>query len=170
MNNPILSVQLTLEPNDNRRLAKLCGPFDEHLRQIESRLGVKIKNRGNRFQFDGIDDTINMASLLIESLYLETEKNIELSPEYIHLHLQEAGMTELTRSKTSIDSKGKTPTASQIIDNDKPSIQTRRKLIILAGLINSIMLPQSVITILILVSALWYRQNMVSSGKRSRSF
>ena len=68
LNSPILSVQLTLEPNDSRRLAKLCGPFDEHLRQIENRLGVKIKNRGNRFQFDGIDDTINTASLLIESL------------------------------------------------------------------------------------------------------
>ena len=129
MNSPILSVQLTLEPNDSRRLANLCGPFDEHLRQIESRLGVKIKNRGNRFQFDGIDDTINTASLLIENLYLETEKNIELSPEYIHLHLQEAGMTELTRSKTPIDSNGKTTTAAQVFDNDKPSIQTRRKLI-----------------------------------------
>ncbi|MDG2471515.1 MAG: PhoH family protein [Pseudomonadales bacterium] len=129
MNNPILSVQLTLEPNDSRRLAQLCGPFDEHLRQIESRLGVKIKNRGNRFQFDGIDDTINAASLLIESLYLETEQNIELSPEYIHLHLQEAGMTELTRSKTTIDSNGKTTTAAQVYDTDKPGIQTRRKLI-----------------------------------------
>ena len=129
MNNPILSVQLTLEPNDSRRLAQLCGPFDEHLRQIESRLGVKIKNRGNRFQFDGIDDTINAASLLIESLYLETEQNIELSPEYIHLHLQEAGMTELTRSKTTIDSNGETTTAAQVYDSDKPGIQTRRKLI-----------------------------------------
>lgn len=129
MNSPILSVQLTLEPNDSRRLANLCGPFDEHLRQIESRLGVKIKNRGNRFQFDGIDDTINTASLLIENLYLETEKNIELSPEYIHLHLQEAGITELTRSKTPIDSNGKTTTAAQVFDNDKPGIQTRRKLI-----------------------------------------
>ncbi len=128
MNNPILSVQLTLEPNDSRRLAQLCGPFDQHLRQIESRLGVKIKNRGNRFQFDGIDDTINAASLLIESLYLETEKNIELSPEYIHLHLQEAGMTELTRSKSIIDGNGKATTA-QIYDSDKPGIQTRRKLI-----------------------------------------
>lgn len=128
MNNPILSVQLTLEPNDSRRLAQLCGPFDEHLRQIESRLGVKIKNRGNRFQFDGIDDTINAASLLIESLYLETEKNIELSPEYIHLHLQEAGMTELTRSKSIIDGNGKATTA-QVYDTDKPGIQTRRKLI-----------------------------------------
>ena len=129
MNSPILSVQLTLEPNDSRRLAKLCGPFDEHLRQIENRLGVKIKNRGNRFQFDGIDDTINMASLLIESLYLDTQKNIELSPEYIHLHLQEAGMTELIRSKSINYTKAETTTKTQIDDSEKPNIQTRRKLI-----------------------------------------
>lgn len=129
MNNPILSVQLTLEPNDSRRLAKLCGPFDEHLRQIEKRLGVRIKNRGNRFQFDGIDDTVNAASLLIESLYLDTEKNIELSPEYIHLHLQEAGMTELTRPKSSANINGKRTHPDEVFDADKTGIQTRRKLV-----------------------------------------
>ncbi|HBX72156.1 MAG TPA: PhoH family protein, partial [Halieaceae bacterium] len=31
---------LTLEPNDTRHLAMLCGQFDGHLRQIESRLGI----------------------------------------------------------------------------------------------------------------------------------
>jgi len=33
-----------LEPNDSERLANLSGPFDEHLRQIELRLGVEIAN------------------------------------------------------------------------------------------------------------------------------
>lgn len=129
MNTPILSIQLTLEPNDSRRLAKLCGPFDEHLRQIERRLGVKIKNRSNRFQFDGVDNTVNTALLLIESLYLDTEKNIELSPEYIHLHLQEAGMTELTRSKSSANTDGDNVNPAEAFDTDKPGIQTRRKLV-----------------------------------------
>ena len=32
----------TLEPDDIERLANLNGPFDEHLRQIELRLGVEI--------------------------------------------------------------------------------------------------------------------------------
>ena len=31
---------LELEPADTLRLANLCGQFDEHLKQIESRLGV----------------------------------------------------------------------------------------------------------------------------------
>ena len=42
-------MQLILEPNDSKRLAKLCGQFDENLKQIERRLSVKIKNRGNFF-------------------------------------------------------------------------------------------------------------------------
>ena len=45
--------EVLLEPVDNRVLANLCGQFDEHLRQIERRLGVQISNRGNRFRVIG---------------------------------------------------------------------------------------------------------------------
>ena len=45
----------TLDPDDNARLANLCGPFDEHLRQVELRLGVEINHRGNVFQVIGED-------------------------------------------------------------------------------------------------------------------
>src|SRR5678816_3396977 len=34
--------EIALDPNDSERLANLCGPFDEHLRQIELRLGVEL--------------------------------------------------------------------------------------------------------------------------------
>jgi len=37
--------QLTLEPADNRRLAALCGQFDNNLHYIERHLGVEISNR-----------------------------------------------------------------------------------------------------------------------------
>ena len=40
----------TLDPIDNERLANLSGPFDEHLRQIELKLGVQIANRGHVFR------------------------------------------------------------------------------------------------------------------------
>ena len=43
----------TLDPEDNARLANLCGPFDEHLRQVELRLGVEINHRGHLFQIIG---------------------------------------------------------------------------------------------------------------------
>ena len=133
MNSPILSAQLTLEPNDTRRLAKLCGPFDAHLRQIEKRLGVKIKNRGNRFQFDGINDNANIASTLVNTLYKDTINNIEFTPEYIHLHLQESGISELMNTQDSnnysIASDPADNSSNNISAGDTPSIQTRRKLI-----------------------------------------
>lgn len=40
-------------PNDNKRLAKLCGQFDENLCLMERYLGVEINNRGNDFQIIG---------------------------------------------------------------------------------------------------------------------
>lgn len=143
MNSPILSAHLTLEPNDTRRLAILCGQFDEHLRQIEKRLGVKIKSRGNRFQFDGVGSDANNASLLVDALYKETVNNTEITPEHIHLHLQEAGMSQLinntdshvNNTATNSTNNGRQPNNSESPDsNDNhdysgPGIQTRRKLI-----------------------------------------
>ena len=133
MNSPILSAHLTLEPNDTRRLAKLCGQFDEHLRQIEKRLGVKIKNRGNRFQFDGIGNQATMASLVVDKLYQQTVSNHEITPEDIHLHLQEAGITQLMNLEQDSDAiNDDTPHRRHEIDKSQlnsNSIQTRRKLI-----------------------------------------
>ena len=42
------SVEFQLTPLDNRRLANLCGQFDEHLKQVDSRLRVEIQNRGEQ--------------------------------------------------------------------------------------------------------------------------
>jgi len=35
-------------------IVELCGPLDQHLHQIEARLGVEVKRRGNRFQIIGM--------------------------------------------------------------------------------------------------------------------
>ena len=34
-----LSLDIDLQPANNLRLATLCGPLNQHLRQIESRMG-----------------------------------------------------------------------------------------------------------------------------------
>ncbi len=52
MTDPIRN-DFTLEPDDGERLSNLVGPLDEHLRQIELRLGVEIANRGNVFRVLG---------------------------------------------------------------------------------------------------------------------
>ena len=85
---------LELEPADTERLANLCGQFDQHLKQIESRLGVEIFCRGNLFSFQGEAPAVKAAARLLKELYVVSEREI-LSPELINLHLQESGMSEL---------------------------------------------------------------------------
>ncbi|WNO09546.1 PhoH family protein [Teredinibacter sp. KSP-S5-2] len=82
---------LTLEPNDTRRLANLCGQFDGHIKQIEQRLNVEVRNRGNVFTLHGDKKAVSAAKNLIEELYQATEEG-ELTPDEIHLALQETGM------------------------------------------------------------------------------
>ena len=64
------SIEFQLSPDDNKRLANLCGQFDEHLRQIEGRLGVEVHNRGTEFRVSGNDKVVRNARNVVQSLYL----------------------------------------------------------------------------------------------------
>jgi phosphate starvation-inducible PhoH-like protein len=86
---------LTLEPNDPQSLAILCGQFDGHLRQIEQRLSVDIRNRGNLFEIRGGTLAANAAKAVLKSLYLEALEGVSLNSETIHLNLQQAGIESL---------------------------------------------------------------------------
>ena len=91
MNTTIHSSNIVFEPADNLRLANLCGQFDEHLRQIEQRLGVEINNRGNSFKVIGEGDSIQATEELLRELYDET-LHVELDPSGINLRLQQSGV------------------------------------------------------------------------------
>lgn len=84
-----------LDPEDNARLANLCGPFDEHLRQIELRLGVEINHRGTIFQVTGEPAVANAAEKVLHTLYAVTEDE-SLSGARINLHLAESGIDAIT--------------------------------------------------------------------------
>ncbi len=83
-----------LEPADTLRLASLCGQFDEHLKQIESRLSVDISCSGNRYTVQGESRPVRAAQRLLSNLYRLTESEV-LTPKLINLHLQESGVAEL---------------------------------------------------------------------------
>ena len=89
---PIAS-ELTLEPADNERLANLCGPLDQHLRQIERRLGVEINNRGNSFRIIGTPKSVALCDHLLYDLY-ESARLEVLTAERIHLSLQNSNIEE----------------------------------------------------------------------------
>lgn len=88
MSNHPHALELTLEPADNQRLASLCGQFDEHLRHLERRLGVEIKNRGNHFQVIGEEGSATAAEDVLKKLYVVT-KDEDISADQVHLFLQE---------------------------------------------------------------------------------
>ena len=92
------SAEVNLEPVDNKRLANLCGSLDSHLRQIERRLGVEINNRGNSFRIIGTAKVVNITSRLLSELYESTAAD-NLSPEKIHLWLQDKAIDDATDEK-----------------------------------------------------------------------
>ncbi|MCB1919151.1 MAG: PhoH family protein [Candidatus Competibacteraceae bacterium] len=114
MNTPTHFQDLLLEPTDNARLANLCGHLDEHLRQIERRLGVEINNRGHEFRVIGDPVIVTMAVAVLEALYRSAGEET-LTPAQVHLFLQEAGADALTEI--------------QELDTDEVLIRTRRGLI-----------------------------------------
>jgi phosphate starvation-inducible PhoH-like protein len=95
------TVQFELEPADTGRLMNLCGQFDQHLRQIEHRLGIELSNRGNLFQITGTALTVPLTINLLQDLYREAADSV-LSPDSIHLFLQEANLDKV-QANTSDD-------------------------------------------------------------------
>jgi phosphate starvation-inducible PhoH-like protein len=81
-------LEVDLSPEDHQRMANLCGQFDAHLRQIEQRLGIRIKSRGNHFQLSGPVDATQAGRRVLEELYAQTERE-NLDPERVHISLQE---------------------------------------------------------------------------------
>lgn len=98
----------------------LCGHLDSHLRQIEERLGIRISARGNQFALSGAQAGVARGSHLLTHLYAEICAGVGLSPESLHLSLQDAGLENLT------DSDGELPVdAIQVIRTKRSSIKPR---------------------------------------------
>jgi phosphate starvation-inducible PhoH-like protein len=110
-------VSFTLAPADNNRLASLCGLHDEHIRQIEHSLKVEIANRGNHFRVSGAPDRVSSTEALIRSLYDATESDEPLTPNGIHLAIQElrAGGLDTERSHSAGDAAESGETESLLL-------------------------------------------------------
>jgi phosphate starvation-inducible PhoH-like protein len=87
---------LTLEPDDTKRLATLCGQFDGHLRLIEQRLDVAIARRGNRFEISGPADAVEACAALLSALYAQLGAGESLTPDSLHLQLQQANLDHIS--------------------------------------------------------------------------
>src|SRR5690606_34336901 len=73
---PAESLHFTPDPLDNTRLANLCGPMDENLRQISAALDVTLFRRGEKFIASGTN--AQQAIGLLEKFYGQADKPVNI--------------------------------------------------------------------------------------------
>ena len=82
-------MEVDFTPEDNTRLANLCGALDENLKQIEDALEVGIARRGGHFRLSGEPHNMQLTAQLLQDFYARAKKPISL--EDVQLGLVEVG-------------------------------------------------------------------------------
>jgi phosphate starvation-inducible protein PhoH and related proteins len=112
------------EPLDNTRLAHLCGPLDENLRQISAALDVTIFRRGEKFIVSGTN--AERAADLLERFYSVANKVVPIEEVQLALVEQRAGLTPKAHAE-ALDEPGPEEEAEEASsDNVSPMLKTRR--------------------------------------------
>jgi phosphate starvation-inducible PhoH-like protein len=123
------------EPLDNTRLAHLCGPLDENLRQISAALDVTVFRRGERFIVTGTN--AERAVELLERFYAVADKVVPIEEVQLALVEQRAGLKptipEPAERKPATDGASDAKTDGQDGDANaadeelvSPTLKTRR--------------------------------------------
>jgi len=98
LNLNITTLAIFLEPADNARLAHLCGPLNDNLKQLERRLGVEITYANNHFQITGNPVNAHSVIDILRDLYIETQpvkgQAQDIEPEQVHLAIQSSKVLE----------------------------------------------------------------------------
>jgi phosphate starvation-inducible protein PhoH and related proteins len=115
----MMTSDFMLEPLDNQRLANLCGQFDEHLRQLEQRFSVEIKNRGHQFRVIGQPQAVRSVTEALNHLYSATNHEA-LNPGSIHLFSQPSNIDALLETA---------PAESFVEVENDGMIRTRRSIV-----------------------------------------
>ena len=87
---PVQPFYFIPEPLDNVRLAHLCGPLDENLRQISAALDVTIFRRGEKFIVSG--SNAERAVQILEQFYAVANKVVPIEEVQLALVEQRAGL------------------------------------------------------------------------------
>jgi phosphate starvation-inducible PhoH-like protein len=89
LNDPTCPVTFLLDPEDNQRLADLCGEHNTYLKQVEEGFGVRISHRGHLFCVDGRDQDVQNAQDVLLALYDDTGAEGALSPDRVHMAISQ---------------------------------------------------------------------------------
>lgn len=126
LNTVTKSTKLLLHPEDNERLASLCGPYNQHLAQIEEHFKVRIHQRGYVFHVSGCVENIAAAKAMLSALYRYTLDDKHLTSKKIHLLLVSRDKTTIPRSP----SRSMTMTSSNILSTDTSfAVRTKRGMV-----------------------------------------
>ncbi len=101
-------MEITLSPEDNLRLANLCGVLDENIKQIADALDVQIVRRGAHLRFVGDVHNERLAAQLLENFYARAKQPIGL--DEIQL-----GLVEINKLKPE-----------DVASSNAPVLMTRR--------------------------------------------
>ncbi|MDY0961405.1 PhoH family protein [Massilia sp. CFBP9026] len=128
---PSLPSYFIPEPLDNTRLAHLCGPLDENLRQISAALDVTVFRRGEKFIVSGAN--AGRAVELLERFYAVANKVVPIEEVQLALVEQRAGLKpragadEAPADKAAnADDSGKDAAADVPESLESPILKTRR--------------------------------------------
>jgi phosphate starvation-inducible PhoH-like protein len=114
------------EPLDNTRLAHLCGPLDENLRQISAALDVTIFRRGEKFIVSGAN--ADRAVELLEHFYSVANKVVPIEEVQLALVEQRAGLKPRTEAESAPEPEAEDDSGVQdpALENVTPTLKTRR--------------------------------------------
>jgi phosphate starvation-inducible PhoH-like protein len=111
-----------LEFDDNGVLARVVGPHDRHLAEIERKLGLEITRRGNRFTINGPATARAHGAQVLRELYAHADQGQEVSltdvDRAIRLELASDSVvpsgTSVTTPKRAI--RPRTPTQARYLE------------------------------------------------------
>ena len=106
------AIEVTLQPDDNARLASLCGPLDAHIGQVERHFDVVIRRHGHSFAISGAPGPVAGAGAALQTLYAETASGEDLSAAKVHLlvrgaHAGEEEPTVAVGRRLQVRARGK---------------------------------------------------------------
>ncbi|MQR01832.1 PhoH family protein [Glaciimonas soli] len=114
----------TPQPIDNTRLAHLCGPLDENLRQISAALDVTLFRRGEKFIATG--DNAEHAIKILEQFYPIANKEISVDEIQLALVEQRVGQTPQSHKTAGTRAQNETELDVTRTDIESPVLKTRR--------------------------------------------
>ncbi|MBN2678773.1 PhoH family protein [Acidithiobacillus montserratensis] len=87
-------------------LSELAGELDSHLKQLESRLGVVVLPRGERFHITGPQASVEAAKIVLTQLYDQVSQGRRLSSHWVHQCIQRVQVEAEKDASENLESAG----------------------------------------------------------------